>query len=191
MNKTELREIFKAKRAGLSNTDVEELSMVISQRVLNVLTVAKQNIHVFLPIKKFKEPDTFLLIRQLMINGDVLYTSLPDKNSLQMKHVRFDIETKFKDDAWGIPIPVNAIPVENIQFDIILVPLLCCDKKGHRVGYGKGFYDRFLVQQQKAKKIGISFFEPIDSISDIDVNDIELDMLIIPEKTIVFKNEKK
>lgn len=191
MNKAELREIYKSKRAGLSTSDVEELSMVISQRVLNEITVAKQKIHVFLPIKKFKEPDTFLLIKQLMMYGDVLYTSLSDKNSLQMKHVKFDTETKFKEDEWGIPVPVHAIPVENIHFDIILVPLLCCDKKGHRVGYGKGFYDRFLVQQKKAKKIGISFFEPVESISDVDANDIELDMLITPEKTIVFDHEKK
>lgn len=191
MKKAELREIYKNKRAALTVHQVEELSMVISQRVLNEITISKQNIHVFLPIKKFNEPDTNFLIRQLMQNGDLLYTSLPDKNTLQMKHVKFDLNTKFIEDEWGIPVPVNAIPVTEMPFDIILVPLLCCDKRGHRVGYGKGFYDRFLMHQSAAKKIGLSYYEPIELIDDVDQNDVELDVLITPDKTIVFKHEKK
>jgi 5-formyltetrahydrofolate cyclo-ligase len=186
MTKKELRELFKQKRSRLKEAEVEELSMVITQRILNEITVAHKNIHVFLPIKKFNEPDMFLLIKQLMVNGDHLYTSLSDKNSLTLSHVKFDSETKFREDDWGIPVPENAIPVEQVQFDIILVPLLCCDKNGHRVGYGKGFYDRFLLHQKKAKKIGISFFEPVEQISDVTVNDVELDMLITPDKNFVF-----
>jgi 5-formyltetrahydrofolate cyclo-ligase len=188
MNKKELRELYKQKRTALKQAEVEELSMVITQRILNEITVAHKNIHVFLPIKKFNEPDMFLLIRQLMANGDYLYTSLSDKNTLLLSHVKFNSETKFKEDDWGIPVPENAIPVEQVQFDIILVPLLCCDKKGHRVGYGKGFYDRFLIHQKNAKKIGISFFEPVDQISDVTKSDVELDMLITPDKNYVFSH---
>ncbi len=188
MTKKELREIYKQKRIELDQREVEELSMVITQRLLNEITlaVANQKIHVFLPIKKFNEPDMFLLIKQLMVNGDHLYTSLSDKNSLTLSHVKFDAETKFVDDNWGIPVPENAVPVEEVKFDIILVPLLCCDKKGHRVGYGKGFYDRFLMHQQNAIKIGISFFEPVEQISDVTKNDVALDILITPDKNFVF-----
>src|SRR6478735_4275226 len=113
MTKKDLREIYKQKRALLSPAQVEELSMVITQRILNEITVSKQNIHVFLPIRKYNEPDTFLLIKQLMVNGDHLFTSLSDKNTLQMQHVQFDSETKFREDEWGIPVPVDAITAEN------------------------------------------------------------------------------
>lgn len=59
------------------------------------------------------------------------------------------------------------------------MPLLAYDKQGNRVGYGKGFYDKFLSQcKPNVVKIGLSFFEPEDLIEDIFENDVKLDVCI-------------
>jgi len=69
----------------------------------------------------------------------------------------------------------------------VLVPLLSFDKKGFRVGYGKGFYDRFLMQcKSDCIKIGLSYFDPIDVIDDADEFDVPLDFCITPQKVYVF-----
>ena len=65
--------------------------------------------------------------------------------------------------------------------------MLVCDSYGNRVGFGKGFYDRFLANcRSDVITIGLSFFEPIDHISDVEPWDYSLDYCITPEKTIQF-----
>jgi 5-formyltetrahydrofolate cyclo-ligase len=75
------------------------------------------------------------------------------------------------------------------MIDLVFIPLLACDLQGNRVGYGKGFYDRFLSKcRYDVKKIGLSFFDPVDKIEDVNVFDIPLDECITPKKTWVFAN---
>ena len=66
---------------------------------------------------------------------------------------------------------------------MVLVPLLCFDESGHRVGYGKGFYDRFLTKcRPDTQKVGLSYFPPVKEITDADSFDIRLDLCLTPEK---------
>ena len=73
------------------------------------------------------------------------------------------------------------------EIDLVIVPLLCFDKKGNRVGYGKGYYDRFLKQCRKdCIKIGFSYFDPIDQVEDINKFDVKLDYGITPDAIYQF-----
>ena len=82
----------------------------------------------------------------------------------------------------GIPEPIHKAIYQSNP-DLILVPLLGFDKKGNRVGYGKGFYDRFLAKcRSDVLKVGVSFFEPTDRISDVSPFDIRLDYCITPAR---------
>ena len=61
------------------------------------------------------------------------------------------------------------------------------DHQGHRVGYGKGHYDRFLGEcNRDTLKVGLSFFDPVSKIEDIDTNDIALDYAVTPRETYAF-----
>ena len=61
------------------------------------------------------------------------------------------------------------------------------DHQGHRVGYGKGYYDRFLGECNRyTLKVGLSFFDPVSKIEDIDTNDIALDYAVTPRETYAF-----
>ena len=95
--------------------------------------------------------------------------------------------TKIKVNSWGIPEPDKGILIDPRDLDVIFIPLLGYDKIGNRVGYGKGFYDNFLVKcKPEVVKIGLSFFKPVDKISGVHTNDIPLDFCVNPKEIINF-----
>ncbi|MNY64409.1 5-formyltetrahydrofolate cyclo-ligase family protein [compost metagenome] len=70
---------------------------------------------------------------------------------------------------------------------MVFVPLLAFDIHGNRIGYGKGFYDKFLAEcKPETIKIGLSFFEAVNQIDDVFESDIKLDYCVAPEKIYQF-----
>jgi 5-formyltetrahydrofolate cyclo-ligase len=82
---------------------------------------------------------------------------------------------------WGIFEPEFCRVVHPQKIEVIFIPLLISDKKGNRVGYGKGFYDKLLSKcSPEIIKIGLNFFEPIQEIMGVAPTDIPLDFLVTP-----------
>lgn len=97
--------------------------------------------------------------------------------------------TVLKTNDWGIPEPVDGIEIQPQQIEVVFMPLLAFDEKGNRIGYGKGFYDRFLSSCSiDTVKIGLSFFEAEPLISEVSEDDIPLDYCVTSEKIYRFKN---
>ncbi|RYF99725.1 MAG: 5-formyltetrahydrofolate cyclo-ligase, partial [Chitinophagaceae bacterium] len=89
--------------------------------------------------------------------------------------------TKIKKNEYNIPEPIDGIEVPDSKIDVVFVPLLAFDKKGHRVGYGKGFYDRFLAKcKPDVIIIGVSFFEAEEEILDVNPTDFALQYCVTP-----------
>ena len=81
-----------------------------------------------------------------------------------------------------MPEPINAQSFDDIKIEVVLVPLLSFDRKGYRVGYGKGFYDRFFLKcNQATKKIGLSLEPPLGNIQNKHEQDIPLDATVTPD----------
>lgn len=107
---------------------------------------------------------------------------LPDFNSAAMVAEQVGANTQFFINAFGIPEPNGGYEISPELIDLVIVPLLCFDQSGNRVGYGKGYYDRFLKNCRKdCIKIGFSYFSPIASIDDTNEFDIPLDYGISPD----------
>ena len=107
---------------------------------------------------------------------------LPDFNSAAMVAEQVGANTQFFINAFGIPEPNGGSEISPELIDLVIVPLLCFDQSGNRVGYGKGYYDRFLKNCRKdCIKIGFSYFSPIASIDDTNEFDIPLDYGISPD----------
>ncbi|RXK49660.1 5-formyltetrahydrofolate cyclo-ligase [Aquirufa rosea] len=86
---------------------------------------------------------------------------------------------------WNIlePDPSTAQKLEPTNIQVVLVPLIACDLQGHRVGFGKGFYDRYLAQcDPTCIRIGLSLEEPLEKIDDIQAWDIPLQVVISPTR---------
>ena len=101
-----------------------------------------------------------------------------------LTHYALTPETLLLVNHFGIPEPVQTKNRKQKigNFDIILVPLLAVDERGHRVGYGGGYYDRFLAQcRPDCQKIGLSLFPPVGRIDGVEPTDVPLDGWISPE----------
>jgi 5-formyltetrahydrofolate cyclo-ligase len=113
--------------------------------------------------------------------------SKSDFKTTSMLHYLLTDNTKIKKNEYNIPEPVNGLPVPSEMLDVVFVPLLAYDKQGNRIGYGKGFYDKFLSEcKPTTVKIGLSFFEPENLIEDVFETDVKLDFCVSPQKVIIF-----
>lgn len=187
MKKDELRKKYKDLRLALSPSEVNLFSEQLRHEFMEAMDDKFRSIHLFLPIKKMNEPDTMNLLKDLWQQHKITYTSVTHHATGKLSHYLIDENTNFKLDQWGIPIPVNALAVPDLDPDLILVPLVYCDPKGNRIGFGKGFYDRFLEEYQNVNLCGYNFFEPLEPIDDVEKHDIKLDQLFVPGKHFEFK----
>ena len=186
MFKKELRKKYKDLRAQLSESEIEENSLAIANQLLSLDIWDKTYFHLFLTIDELKEIDTEFILQILHGKDKEIVVSKSDFLTKKMTHYLLTDNTKFKKNEYNIPEPIDGLEVPVAKIDVVFVPLLAFDTKGHRVGYGKGFYDNFLSEcKLETIKIGLSFFEAEDKIEDVFENDVVLDYCVTP--TSIYK----
>ncbi|MEO8516355.1 MAG: 5-formyltetrahydrofolate cyclo-ligase [Flavobacterium sp.] len=179
--KTALRKKYKEKRQALTTEVMEEMSLAIANMTLKLDIWNNTYFHLFLPIEEQKEINTEYLLHLLSGKDKEIVISKSDFETRGMTHYLLTDNTKIKKNEYNIPEPVDGLKVPSTKIDVVFVPLLAFDKKGHRVGYGKGFYDKFLSEcKQDVVKIGLSFFDSEEEIIDIFENDVTLNFCVTP-----------
>ncbi len=183
MKKDELRKIYLAKRKALSEIDYAQKSKQLSDLFfLSVNLSAIEVLHIYLPIKEKREPDTWLIINRIQKEFPHIQLSVPKVENDTMENYFFEGLHQLKKNPWGILEPQQGILTPLEKIDLVIVPLLTFDLQGHRVGYGKGFYDRLLKEcETDCKKIGLSLFEPVDRIEDSSSHDERLNACFTPD----------
>lgn len=191
MKKSELRKIYLEKRKNLSQDEISLLSKRIFKNFINYFKpVSDQKIHIFIPIEKFKEINTQIFIDYFLSRNIKIF--VPKIVDTKLISVEIFSDTQFETNNWGISEPVSNEDSEVLDFDFVITPLLYCDFKGNRVGYGKGFYDQFFENISKnSKKIGVNYFNPDDMIDDVWENDIPLDYLVTPIEVLSFSSKSE
>lgn len=195
-NKKELRLKYKTLRKQLSENDREEMSLAIANQLLKLPVWDKNYFHVFLAITEQKEVNTEFILhllsgkdKEILISKSNFGSSDSEqaKQTREMTHYLLTDNTKIKKNEYNIPEPVDGIEVPSKKIEVVFIPLLAFDKKGHRVGYGKGFYDKFLREcQAETIKIGLSFFEAEELIEDVHDGDMQLNYCVTPRSTYKF-----
>lgn len=187
MKKLELRPKYKALRKQLSENEIEEMSLAVANKLLALPIWKKTYFHIFLPITEHHEVNTEFILHLLSGKDKEIIISKSDFETRNMTHFLLTDNTKIKKNEYNIPEPVDGIEVPSHKIEVVFVPLLAFDKKGHRVGYGKGFYDKFLSEcKPETIKIGLSFFEAEEMIADVFETDVKLDYCVTPEKIYEF-----
>ncbi len=182
MDKSQIRKQYKSLREGLSKTQIENRSISIANRCLELPIWNKQIMHIFLSIENQKEVDTSFL-RTLLQGKDKEIVIPKIIDSVRLQHFLLTDHTLFKRNSLGIPEPVSGIEIKPSIIDVVFIPLLSFDSKGNRVGYGKGYYDRFLLNcKEECLKIGLSFFEEEQCVFDVEDTDIPLDFCVTPRQ---------
>lgn len=192
MIKVELRKNHLALQKSLSSSERREKSARIAANFFENVDLSRISfLHGFLPIEKFNEIETTLIFEKVWREFPTIKTVVPrvDFQSNEIENLIYTPETALDQNQWHIHEPTHDETIEPLEIDVVIVPLLAFDKTGFRVGYGKGFYDKFLAKcRPDCLKIGVSYFAPVEKISDVNEFDAHLDYCITPDH--IWKFEK-
>ena len=176
-----------AARRALPPAEVARRSAgLLAQLQQHVDVGAWRWLHVFLPAARQHEPDTWPIIRWLWQAHPAVQVAVPavQPDGATLRHYHLTPDTRLAESRWGIPEPIGAAEVAPAAFDAVLLPLLAFNERGHRVGYGQGFYDRFLAEcRPDALRLGLSLTPPVPQITDIWPGDVPLHGCLTPERT--------
>lgn len=187
MTKSALRKKYKALRKGISINEIEDFSLAIANKLLKLKIWNKSFYHVFLTIEEQREINTEYILNILAGKDKNIVVSKSNFEDSSMRHFLLTDATTLKKNAYNIPEPEDGIEISTTQIEVVFIPLLAFDNKGNRIGYGKGFYDRFLSQcNPKTLKIGLSFFEAETEKIVANNKDIKLDYCITPQAVYKF-----
>ncbi len=186
-HKKNLRKKYKELRAKLTTEKIDDLSLDIANHLLKMPIWEKTFYHVFLSIQNQKEINTEFILHILQGKDKNIVVPKSNFENNTLMHSLLTDSTKLEVNRWGIPEPTDGIPIPESKIDVVFVPLLAFDDNGNRVGYGKGFYDKFLSQcNPETIKIGLSFFTPEKKIEGVMSTDIKLDYCVTPLKIYSF-----
>jgi 5-formyltetrahydrofolate cyclo-ligase len=187
MLKLAARKEFLEKRKNLTASDClkwDDLLLIQFQKLdwANVSSVAN-----FYPLENHNEPNSLLFTRYLkwLIPGIQMVYPVVDAVTATISFYKETEEIRFNN--WGIAEPISTEKLEPHSIDAVIVPLIGFDLKGHRIGYGKGFYDKYFENYPKHRpRIGVSYFEPISNIEDTHEFDVPLTHCITPWNSYEF-----
>lgn len=187
MTKSEIRNNYKVKRNTLTSEQIDDLSLKIANQTLKLSIWDHSNYHIFLSIQEKKEIQTEYILNILSGKDKNIVVPKTNFKNNSLQHFLLTDSTRLQINSWGIPEPINGIEISPTQLDVVFVPLLAFDTIGHRVGYGKGFYDRFLAEcKREIVTIGLSLFPPSENIEDINDKDIPMQSVVTPDEIYNF-----
>jgi len=187
MTKEEYRLKYKNLRTEISLDSLEELSIKIANNALQLPIWDFTNYHLFLSIAVKKEINTEYLLHILQGRDKTIIVPKVIIGNPNMDHLLLQDNTVLKISNYGVPEPVSGIEIQPSQIEVVFIPLLAYDEKGNRIGYGGGYYDRFLSKcNPETIFIGLSFFEPENMIPS-EETDIPLHFCVTPNKIYNFK----
>ena len=189
MLKKDIRKIFRLRRDELTETERMKADDLILIQLQTLEFPFFSNVMSYYPVDEKKEINSFIITDYLHFRNPALQVAYPRMivEETKMEAVVCTPDAAFEVNEFGITEPAgnDIIPPEEIE--LVLVPLFAFDKQGNRVGYGKGYYDRFLKDcDPGCLKVGLSYFEPVDEIEDTDEFDVPLDLCITPQQVYVF-----
>ena len=188
MNKQQLRKIYLQKRKELHVSEIEKLSLKISEQFMLLPNISNHSVyHIYLPIAKHNEINTLYIIEKLRGLKKTFVVPHINDDEGEMDACFLRPNTKMITNRFGISEPEYCQRIYSGNIDVMILPLLSYCEKGYRIGYGKGYYDRFIAGlKNPVFKVGLSFFEPDSTQPTPEPWDIHMDCCVTPEKTIWF-----
>ena len=175
MDKGELRAMIRSKKRAMTNEMIAEKSRVLG--ALFADTEAYQNaksIYGYLPYNQ--EVRTVPMLEQALRDGKRV--AVPKVFGDEMKFLWLDDLNRVEKGYSGIPEPIDDGPVADDPTALVLMPGLAFDPAGHRIGYGGGFYDKFLAAEPEHPTVALCYdFQVLDHL-DTEEFDIPVDLVL-------------
>ena len=187
MTKEQLRSKYKSLRKTLDHAQKEDFSLAIANKLLDLDIWKSAYYHLFLTIDTKNEIDTDYILHILQGKDKHVVISKSNFSDYSLSHYLLTDSTVLKLNSFNVPEPEDGIEVTVNQIEVVFIPLLAFDLAGNRVGYGKGYYDRFLSAcNATTLKIGLSYFDAEPIITDIGTDDVKLDYCVTPHQIYRF-----
>jgi 5-formyltetrahydrofolate cyclo-ligase len=177
-----LREHARVIRCRLSPEEIARHSLLIERHLQGVIDGESP---VLVYVSKVHEVDTHGLIASMLASGTGVVVPIIERESRTLRLSYLRDPSVLKESTFSVPEPIGCeIPASPADISLVIVPMIAFDRKGHRLGYGAGYYDRFLSLNPHMRKIGIAF--SCMEVPEIpgDENDVAMD-LIVTENGII------
>ena len=179
--KNQLRESILEKRNSLPKEEISEKSRQIEDNLFNLNQFKKSKIVMFF-VSFNAEVNTHNMIKKSLQNKTVAVPKVV-QHEIEPSMI-LDLDSLVSSGKFGILEPIEVMKIAYKNIDLVLVPGVAFDKAGHRIGYGFGYYDKFLKKVPKAVKIGLCFdFQVVNEIPH-EEHDVSVDF-IVTEKMVV------
>lgn len=175
MNKQELRQTIRARKRAMTEEDILRRSEILAEKFTrsNAYRAAK-TIYGYLPYNQ--EVRTVPMLRRALEEGKRV--AVPKVYGDDMKFIYLDDLSQVAKGYAGIPEPVADGPVAQDETALVLMPGLAFDRAGHRIGYGGGFYDKFLAREPHHPTVALCYdFQVMDRL-ETEEFDIPVDLVI-------------
>ncbi len=187
-DKKALRKYYKAKRKALSVEEKHQKLEGLKKQFDHFKLELPKIVKLYQPMETRNELPVQWLREKIKALQPAALFAYPHCLQNGEMHARIDnADTVWKESAFGVLEPVEGEIIEPHHIDWVIVPLLCFDNQGYRVGYGAGFYDRYLkLVSPQCKTIGLSWFPPVEKIEGIYAGDVAIKYCITPEAVYAF-----
>jgi len=181
--KTRVRAVLRARKEAMRPEERLEKSGLIARHLM-LLIASGETVMVF--TSKEKEVNTKPLIEALFAEKNPVVVPIIQKEDVTLRLSYLRDFSALVPSTFGVPEPIGSeIPADPENIDVIILPMLGFDRAGGRIGYGAGYYDRFLSKNPGLFKIGVAFgCQEMDHLPT-DENDVRMD-LIVTEDGIVY-----
>lgn len=181
--KNSIRQVLRHKKEAMKPEDRLSKSHRICGHLMKIIR-DKETVMVY--TSKEKEVNTVPLITELFDRKNPVVVPIIVKEDISLRLSYLRDFSALVPSTFGVPEPIGSeIPAAAMDIGTIILPMLGFDRNGGRMGYGAGYYDRFLSKNRTLRKIGIAFAcQEVDSLP-VDENDIPMDY-IITEDGIVY-----
>lgn len=175
MDKKELRKQIRSLKRQMTKEQIEAASASLAEQFFATEYYRNaRTIYGYLPYNQ--EVRTVPILRQAMLDGKRV--AVPKVYGEEMRFIYLEDMGAVSEGYAGIPEPVADEPVAQDPTALVLMPGLAFDRQGHRIGYGGGFYDRFLAQEPNHPTVALCYeFQMMDRL-ETEEFDVPVDCVL-------------
>lgn len=175
MNKQELRRTIRERKRAMTEEEIVERSNALAEKFYNTPAYqAASTIYGYLPYNQ--EVRTIPMLQRALDEGKRV--AVPKVYGEEMRFIYLEDLTQVSKGYAGIPEPIADAPVAEDKQALVLMPGLAFDPQGHRIGYGGGFYDKFLAKEPHHPTLALCYEFQMQAHLDTEEFDIPVDTVL-------------
>lgn len=182
--KEKLRRELLEKRKAISQIEFEKGSERIIASLMQQPEFSEADIiHCYVSMNDRREVNTHQFIQEILSVNKTVVVPVTNMEKGTLRHVNLPSFDVLEANNWGVLEPRGGAEIDPVSLDLVIVPMVGGDEKGNRIGYGEGFYDRFL-KNVLCPTVGLLFEQNVTSEIPVENFDIPLDKIITEQRVI-------